>query len=185
MITLEQALDLELTQDEVEKMDSLLNSGASPKIMLLMLKMFAAKDDENAKFLLSTITEIANAVIDRANATVCMKNKVIETVGFVAEPLKRYPHGPFGMLTYILSECNFKELYEKDPAFSSTRRLMTGSRLGRMMIPLFREFIDLGEAAWKDFVWTNLDICGYGDRCRELVRWCMENRDKWDDGDGV
>ena len=64
---LNQVLDLQLTQDEVDMMAELLRSGNAPKILLLMMRSFASSSDENVKFLMKTITELANTTIDRAN----------------------------------------------------------------------------------------------------------------------
>ena len=182
---LNQVLDLQLTQDEVDMMAELLRSGNAPKILLLMMRSFASSSDENVKFLMKTITELANATIDRANTAVLKKQKVIESMEAIMPPgLARYPYGNVGVLTYILSQCNFKELYNPEQAYLAlASRHMTGSPMGRMMIPQFKELLDKGDALWKDSAWLCIDLMGYGDECRDLVQWCLDNREKWDDID--
>ena len=184
---LNQVLDLQLTQEEVDMMAELLRSGNAPKILFLMMRTFAARSDENVKFLMSTITELANTTIDRANAAVLKKQKVIESIEAIIPPsMTRYPYGNVAVLTYVMSQCNFKELYDPErPYLALASRYMTGSPMGRMMIPQFKELLDKGDDLWKDSAWPCIDLIGYGDECRDLVRWCLENRDKWDDVDGV
>lgn len=166
-------------------MAELLRSGNAPKILLLMMRSFASSSDENVKFLMKTITELANATIDRANTAVLKKQKVIESMEAIMPPgLARYPYGNVGVLTYILSQCNFKELYNPEQAYLAlASRHMTGSPMGRMMIPQFKELLDKGDALWKDSAWLCIDLMGYGDECRDLVQWCLDNREKWDDID--
>ena len=77
---LNQVLDLQLTQEETDKMAELLGSDNVPKILFLMMRSFASSSDENVKFLMKTITELANATIDRANTAVLKKQKVIESM---------------------------------------------------------------------------------------------------------
>ena len=182
---LNQVLDLQLTQEEVDMMAELLRSGNAPKILLLMMRSFASSSDENVKFLMKTITELANATIDRANTAVLKKQKVIESMEAIMPPgLARYPYGNVGVLTYILSQCNFKELYNPEQAYLAlASRHMTGSPMGRMMIPQFKELLDKGDALWKDSAWLCIDLMGYGDECRDMVQWCLDNREKWDDID--
>ena len=166
-------------------MAELLRSGNAPKILFLMMRSFASRSDENVKFLMKTITELANATIDRANTAVLKKQKVIESMEAIMPPgLARYPYGNVGVLTYILSQCNFKELYNPEQAYLAlASRHMTGSPMGRMMIPQFKELLDKGDALWKDSAWLCIDLMGYGDECRDLVQWCLDNREKWDDID--
>ena len=148
-----------------------------------MMRRFATESHENVKFLFSTITSLADTVIDRADAEVCMKQKAIETIEAVLPAKeKEWPYGMFGVLTYIVAQCNFMKLHEEDK-FCIASRLMRGSPANRMMIPPFCRFVDSGEAAWKDHAWIMLDQCGYGEDCRELVRWCQENRELWNDLD--
>lgn len=180
---LNQVLDLQLTQEEVGMMSELLRSDNAPKILFLMTRTFASRTDENVKFLMKTITELANTTIDRANTAVLKKQKVIETMEVIMPPgLQRYPYGNVGVLTYILAQCNFKELYDPEhPYLALASRYMHGSPAGRMMVPQFKELLDRGEDLWKDSAWLLLDQLGYGDECRDLVRWCLDNREKWDD----
>ena len=180
---LRQILDLQLTQEEIEQMGSLLKSKNSPKIMYVMMRNFAGISDENTQFLMKTIPDLANVVIDRANARVTMKQKAIETLEAVMPAKgKPYPYGMFGVLTFILAQCNFMALYDPENAWRClASRHMTGSPSNRMMIPVFREFVDQGEALWEDHAWMMLDQCGYGEQCRSMVRWCLDNREKWDD----
>lgn len=180
---LRQILDLQLTQEEIEKMGDLLKSRNSPKIMYIMMRNFAGVSDENVKFLMKTIPDLAETVIDRANSRVIMKQKAIETLEAVMPAKgKPYPYGMFGVLTFILAQCNFQELYDPDHTYIClASRHMTGSPSNRMMIPQFRKFLDKGEALWEDHAWMMLDQCGYGDECRNMVRWCLDNREKWDD----
>lgn len=182
---LNQVLDLQLTQEETDKMAELLGSDNVPKILFLMMRSFASRSDENVKFLMKTITELANTTIDRANTAVLKKQKVIESMEAIMPPgLDRYPYGNVGVLTYILSQCNFKELYNPEqPYLALASRHMTGSPMGRMMIPQFKELLDKGDALWKDSAWLCIDLMGYGDECRDLVQWCLDNREKWDDID--
>ena len=77
---LNQVLDLQLTQEETDKMAELLGSDNVPKILFLMMRSFASRSDENVKFLMKTITELANTTIDRANTAVLKKQKVIESM---------------------------------------------------------------------------------------------------------
>ena len=77
---LNQVLDLQLTQEEVDMMAELLGSDNVHKILFLMMRSFASSSDENVKFLMKTITELANATIDRANTAVLKKQKVIESM---------------------------------------------------------------------------------------------------------
>ena len=127
-------------------MAELLRSGNAPKILFLMMRSFASRSDENVKFLMKTITELANTTIDRANTAVLKKQKVIESMEAIMPPgLARYPYGNAGVLTYILSQCNFKELYNPEqPYLALASRYMTGSPMGRMMIPQFKELLDKG-----------------------------------------
>ena len=180
-MNLEQVLTMQLSKDELVMMSKLLESKSLPKIMYMMLKGFAKISDENTQFALKTIPEIANAVIDRAKAEVCKKQQTIRTMESVMPSLKEYPYGMFGVLTYVLSECNFKEIYEKEPMFCRASRLLTGSPAAKMMLPKFREFIASGDQLWEDHAWGQLDVCGYGNECRDLVKWCIANRSVWDD----
>ncbi len=166
-------------------MMELLRSGNAPKILFLMMRTFASRSDENVKFLMKTITELANTTIDRANTAVLKKQKVIESMEAIMPPsLTKYPYGNAGVLTYILSQCNFKDLYNPEqPYLALASRHMTGSPMGRMMIPQFKELLDKGDALWKDSAWLCIDLMGYGDECRDMVQWCLDNREKWDDID--
>lgn len=164
-------------------MTELLRSENTPKIIFTMMRTFASRSDENVKFLVSTITELANATIDRANTAVLKKQKVIESMEAIIPPsMTRYPYGNVAVLTYVMSQCNFKDLYDPErPYLALASRHMTGSPMGRMMIPQFKELLDMGDAIWTDSAWLCIDLMGYGDECRDLVRWCLENRAKWDD----
>jgi len=178
---LEQVLEMQLTAEELEAMGYLLRSGNSPKIMFFMMRKFAAKSHENFKFLVSTISSLANTVIDRADAEVCMKQKAIETIEAVLpQKEKEWPYGMFGVLTYMVAQCNFMKMHE-DGNECIASRYMRGSPANRMMIPPFCRFVNLGEKAWDDHAWIMLDQCGYGEDCRELVRWCQENKELWND----
>ena len=182
---LNQVLELQITQEEKDMMAELLSSPNAPKIMYFMMRTFAAQSDENLKFVMNTIPELANTAIDRANVSVLKKQKVIESLEVILPPnLKRYPYGNAGVLTYIVSQCNFKELYDPEHAYLAlASRYMTGSPAGRIMIQQFKELLDKGEELWKDPAWLCIDLIGYGDECREMIRWCLDNRDKWDDVD--
>lgn len=180
---LNQVLELQLTQEEKDMMAELLRSDNAPKILYTMMRIFAAQSDDNVKFILNTITEIASTTIDRANTAVLKKEKVIETLNVMLPPnLKKYPFGNAGVLTYVLAQCNFKELYDPENASRSlASRYMIGSPAGRIIIPQFKEFIDRGEDLWNDDAWLCIELLGYDDECRDMVRWCLDNREKWDD----
>jgi hypothetical protein len=180
---LNQVLESQLTQEEVGMMSELLRSDNAPKILFLMMRTFASRSDENVKFLMSTISELANATIDRANTSVLKKQKTIETLEAIIPPnMDEYPYGYAGALIYVMSQCNFKDLYDPEhPYLALASRYMIGSPVGRLMIPKFKEFIDLGDELWKDGAWLCIDLLGFGDECRELVKWCIGNRGKWDD----
>ena len=143
---LEQVLEMQLTAEELEAMGHLLRSGNSPKIMFFMMRKFAAKSHENFKFLVSTISSLADT------------------------------------LTYMVAQCNFMKMHE-DGHDCIASRYMCGRPANRMMIPPFCRFVESGEKAWDDPAWIMLDQCGYGEDCRELVRWCQENRELWNDLD--
>lgn len=51
---LNQVLDLQLTQEEADKMAELLGSDNVPKILFLMMRSFASRSDENVKFLMKS-----------------------------------------------------------------------------------------------------------------------------------
>ena len=110
----------------------------------------------------------------------------VNTLETMLPPNATYPFGNTGVVSYVYAECNFKRFWDESRGDFNHKHMVTASTLlsgspgARAMLPLFREYIDKcsEDPNWEsDFMWSQLD----NEDCKELVRWCIENRDKWDD----
>lgn len=180
----------QITQDEYIKMSDLLHSENVHEIMRAMCLMYAGGSEHNCLKLLSMISDVAKSGFKTKEEEVRLYQRCVETVEYMV-PTKdyKYPYGMFGILTYVYCRFNFKKSYldSKDEfkhrTMVSARRAMQGNPGAKATIPQFIEYIEFcsKNPDWEnDDIWTS-PILVDKDSIKDMVEWCINNRDKWDD----
>lgn len=175
-----------ITQDEYLKISDLLHSENVKEIMQFMSVQYAGYRQEYCDHLLGLIPQIAQANVKRMADDLVLHRLAVNTLETMLPPNATYPFGNTGVVSYVYAECNFKRFWDESRGDFSHKRMVTASTLlsgspgARATLPLFREYIDKcsEDPNWEsDFMWSQLD----NEDCKAMVRWCIENRDKWDD----
>ena len=174
-----------ISQEEYVMMSELLRSENATEILETMCRRFAGFSTEHCNRLLGMIPGIAQANIRRMDSDLILKQKAFETLEYMLPAGKQYPHGIYGVLTVVYSQCNFKRMWEdsRDPLsgrqfLSASRALQGHPGLGAVLYH-YRDYIKASRGReWaKDDVWVMVD----DDNVKEMVQWCIDNEEKWDD----
>lgn len=179
-----------ITQEEYLKMSDLLHSENVHEIMKAMCIMYAGGSDHNCLKLLSMISDVAKSGFNTKEEEVRLYQKCTETLEYMVPTNNyQYPYGMFGVLTYVYCRCNFKKAYLdaqdefKNKTMVPVRRAMQGNPGAKATIPQFIEYINFcsNNPDWKnDDIWKSPLLID-NDNIKDMVEWCVNNRDKWDD----
>lgn len=178
----------QITQAEYLKIKDLLNSPNVKDIMNFMVLQYSGCRDEYCNHLLSLIPSIAQSVINRKNSELYLKQKAIETVEQMIPQNKQYPFGMAGVMAYVYSQFNFRKMYLDSKETLTHKHMVTaldslkGCSGARATVPQFKKYIDecANRDDWEnDHFWMFID----NEDCKEMVRWCIANKEKWDDLD--
>lgn len=180
----------QITQEEYLKISDLLHSENVHEIMKEMCYFYANDGEQNCLKLLSNISNIAKAGFDNKNKEVLLRQKCMETLEYMV-PTKnyQYPYGMFGVLTYVYCRCNFKKAWQDSQDEFKHRIMLTASRAmqgnpgAKATIPQFIEYIDFcsKNPDWKNDDMINSVILIDNENIKDMIDWCIHNRDKWDD----
>lgn len=178
----------QITQDEYIKISDLLHSERVKDIIEFMLVQYASFKEGTCTHLLSLIPSIAQQNIKRVNSELYLKQKAIETIECMIPQDKPYPYGMAGVIAYVYSQFNFRKMYFDSKETLTSKHMVTasetlrGSPGARATIPLFKNYCDkcATRTDWEDdHFWMFVD----SEDCKEMVRWCIANKEKWDDLD--
>lgn len=180
----------QITQEEYIKMSDLLHSENVHEIMKAMCIMYAGGSDHNCLKMLSMVSDIAKSGFKTKEEEVRLYQRCVETVEYMVPTNNyTYPYGMFGVLTYVYCRCNFKKAYLdsqdefKHKSMLTLSRALQGNPGAKATLPQFVDYIEFcsNNPDWKhDDIWES-PILIDKENIKDMVDWCIQNREKWDD----
>ena len=178
-----------ITIKEAEMASELLKSENVREIMDFMTAKYAAESATNCNHLLQRIPDIAAANIKRQESELFLRQKAVETIEFMLPSKAEWEFGPTGAVMFVYCQCNFRKMWiesrqpELHKNMLTALQAMQGHPGIRATLPQFKKYVDEcreNPGGWEDsLMWDQID----NEDCKEMVRWCIANKQLWDDMD--
>lgn len=193
-----------VTPKEFEAMRIILTSERAAVMLKELNKTFATMDSKAPSWLLTILTEIVSYVTTLANNHISSMQNWVSTLGRMltldtsksgsrtGEPNFLTSHfrdladtSNWDVLVYMYEFCNFKDadqkvecgIYSEMPTAKSR---CAGNKLAAAYIGRFVKFLDdLKVKPIEELVAYDI-ICKTYPGIKEMIEWCRDNRDKWD-----
>lgn len=193
-----------VTPKELEAMRTILNSERAAVMLKELNKAFATLDSKAPTWLLNILTEIISYVTTLANNHISSMQNWVGTLGRMltldttksgsrkGEPNFLTAHfrdladaSNWDVLVYMYEFCNFKDAAQKVEygvysEMPTAKSRCVGNKLAAAYIGRFVKFLDdLKVKPIKELVAYDM-LCKTYPGIKEMIEWCRDNRDKWD-----
>ena len=193
-----------VTPTEFEAMKTILNSERAAIMLKELNKTFATLDSKAPSWLLTILTEIVSYVTTLANNHISSMQNWVSTLGRMltldttksgsrnGEPNFLTAHfrdladtSNWDVLVYMYEFCNFKDAAEKVECgiyseMPTAKSRCVANKLAAAYVGRFVKFLDdLKVKPIEELVAYDM-VCKTYPGIKEMVEWCRDNRDKWD-----
>lgn len=193
-----------VTPKELEAMRIILTSERAAVMLKELNKTFATMDSKAPSWLLTILTEIVSYVTTLANNHISSMQNWVSTLGRMltldtnkagsrkGEPNFLTAHfrdladmSNWDVLVYMYEFCNFKDAAEKVECgiyseMPTAKSRCVANKLAAAYVGRFVKFLDdLKVKPIEELVAYDM-VCKTYPGIKEMVEWCRDNRDKWD-----